>query len=713
MTAKQPAVFDNARLIAAFFIIVIHTSPLLSFSPTADFALTRVAARFAVPLFFMLSGYFLNPAKPQRLLKKTTVLYTASICLYLPLNVYSGYFQENTAWEIGKDLLWNGTFYHLWYLPAVISGAALTAFLIQKLGLHAMGWIAAGLYAIGLFGDSYYGLAVQTSAGTALYGFLFQIFDYTRNGLFFAPLFLFLGMTVRQSRHPFNPKIYVMLFASLLLLFAEGLTLHHFQLQRHDSMYLFLVPFMYSLFLVLSHFNQGNIPVMRSLSMLIYILHPWCIVFVRGFAKLTGLQAWLLDNSLLYFLAVSAGSLCASGLLLVLWSRLKTQKPAPDSRAWIEIDPQAICQNVQALEKCLPSQCRLMAVVKANAYGHDVRQIIPALKKAGIQAYAVATLQEGIQLRKLRVRGEVLILGYTAPQDARLLQRYRLTQAIFSPAYAAELAQQRARIRGHIKIDTGMHRLGIPYTDQSAVRSLFQYKNLHITGMFSHFCAADSTDRQNIEYTEKQAERFFRLAADLKSQGLDPGILHIQSTYGILNYPGLPCGYARAGIGLYGVLSQAGSVRQAPSLAPVLSLRARVASVQSVAAGEQVGYGRAFQAPTDLTAAVISIGYADGIPRQWKNGAVLIAGQLAPVIGQICMDQLIVDASQIPGVYPGQIATLIGRDQGAEIRCETFAFQCGTITNEILSRLGPRLPRIRKREPDTNPADTHPGSGRV
>ena len=695
---KQYAILDTARVVAALLVVAIHTSPLLSWSQEADFILTRIMARFAVPFFLMLSGYFLQLDKPGKFLKKTALLYGASILLYLPLNLYTGYFAKSSIGDIGKDILFNGTFYHLWYLPAVILGTGIAIFLIRRLGLRGALFAACLLYIPGLLGDSYYGFAVRIPGAEAAYSIMFQLFDYTRNGIFFAPLFLVLGAYAARRPAMPSPRIYCGFTVCCLLLLSEGLLLHRFGVQRHDSMYLFLVPAVYLLFVLLAHFNQNGCKTKRSLSMLVYILHPWCIVLVRGLAKATGFQGFLLDNSIVYFLAVSASSVCAALVCIAAKSWEKKSPPLDDSRAWIEVHTDALCQNVVQLQKCLPDMCRLMAVVKADAYGHGIRSVIPALKKAGVQAFAVATLNEGIALRQQNVSGDILILGYTAPEAAAYIHKHRLTQTVLNADYAKALDRQSIQIKVHLKIDTGMHRLGIPYHTEKEILPLFQYKNLLVTGMYSHLCVSDSLEAADTAFTKQQIERFLQLIRKIKEKGLDPGMVHIQSTYGILNYSGLPCSYARAGIGLYGVLSQPGNTRQKVDLTPVLSLKARVAGIQNIPAGETVGYGRTYQAQHNITAAVVSIGYADGIPRNWRNGHVLIRGQAAPVIGRICMDQFMADISEIQTVQPGDPVTIIGRDGSREIRCEEFAAQCGTISNDILSRLGPRLPRINAKK---------------
>ena len=359
-------------------------------------------------------------------------------------------------------------------------------------------------------------------------------------------------------------------------------------------------------------------------------------------------------------------------------------------RAWIELDMDALAHNLRLLRRRLPDACELMAVVKANAYGHGDLAVARALNGMGVSRFAVATLEEALRLQRGGVRGEMLILGYTDPSDAPLLARHRLTQTVVDARHAAALDAAGERVQVQIALDTGMHRLGIDSEHISEIERVFACDRLMVTGVFSHLCASDSADPADVAFTLLQLRRFERAVNRLRDDGYDPGRCHVQASGGILNYSGQRWDCARAGIALYGV----GGTPDVP-LRPVLSLRARVTCVRTIEAGETAGYGRAFRAGRTTRLAAVSIGYADGAPRQlFGRGVVLIRGRRAPVAGRVCMDQMLVDVTDVPGVAPGDVVTLIGCDGEAMIRCEEVAEWCGTIPNEILSRLGPRLERI-------------------
>ena len=222
---------------------------------------------------------------------------------------------------------------------------------------------------------------------------------------------------------------------------------------------------------------------------------------------------------------------------------------------------------------------------------------------------------------------------------------------------------------------------------------LYRLKNLRIDGVFSHLCVSDSLKKEDMDATLEQLTLFYDTLDWMRTQNLSPGRVHIQASYGVLNLPPQPCTWARAGIALYGVYSSLSPVQRRLDLKPVLSLRARVASVRTLRPGERAGYGLAFQARQETRLAVVTIGYADGLPRQLpqQGGRVLIRGAFCPMAGRMCMDQLLVDVTALPGVQAGDVVTLIGRDGARELRAEELAARCGTITNELLSRLGRRL----------------------
>lgn len=701
--AKRYATLDIFRLIAAFLIIAIHTSPFLSINETADFIIVHIIARVAVPFFFIVTGYFLylsmekgNKLSVRRTLNKLIGIYLFGIILYLPLNLYGNYFnQTNLPFQVIKDLIFDGTFYHLWYLPATIIGILLVQFLMRRFPMPHVFIITLLLYIIGLGGDSYYGIVTQISAVQKIYDFLFKIMDYTRSGLFFAPIYIFLGAWIAYSKHKIKTQIAAIgLIISNVLLITEGLLLRSFNVQRHDSMYIMLLPCMYFLSLILLQYNGNNIKELRTLSMMIYIIHPWMIVIVRLFAKILHLQNLLIYNNLLHFLSVSILSLLAGLIVIYFWTKLKPKNPNSNSRAWVEVDLNALVHNAFALKECLPKKCELMVVVKANAYGHGDVETARALNKAGFHAFAVATLTEGICLRRNGIKGEILVLGYTNPSDVNYLTKYQLTQTILNYDYGRALNESSSKqVKVHIKIDTGMHRLGEDYNEYDNLEHIYKLKNLKIEGVFTHLCTSDSLKDVDITFSRLQIERFYETIRYLQTKGYDTGKLHIQSSYGILNYPELECDYARVGIALYGVLSDRNNTRLSVDLKPVLSLKARVSIIKNIEATESVSYGRLFTAKHNMKLATVTIGYADGVPRNLfeADTYVLLHSQKAPIIGRICMDQLVVDVTGINDVKPNDIVTIIGKDGKEQIYCEDFAVQCGTISNEILCRLGSRL----------------------
>lgn len=691
MTGRRFPALDGARLAAAVLVVAIHTSPLASYSAGLDFWLTRVFARMAVPFFLMVTGYFL--AKKQwrgtpPLIRRALLLYAAAILLYLPMNLYAGSFSP-AGWL--RALLWEGTLYHLWYFPALIWGLLLTRLLLRLGNCTALA--ATGiLYLIGLGGDSYYGLASRLPVLRQMYDLIFSVTEYTRNGIFFVPLFLLLGARGIALQPGCSAAGLCLV---LPLMSAEAFALRGLGVQRHDSMYLLLPLCMIFLFSLLLNCNSGRIHAARDLSLLLYLLHPACIVAVRALARLTGTWELLVENSLMHFAAVLVSAFFAALLLC----RLRPLPSSSTCRAWREIDPEALAHNAQVLARSSGSGCNLMAVVKADAYGHGAVPAARVLQRSGIHAFAVACLQEGIALRRAGIRGCILILGWTAPEQAPLLARWHLTQAVADASHGRALSDAGYGIHVHLAIDTGMHRLGIFADDLDSVAEMYRLPGIRVDGIFSHLCVSDSLLASDVDYTDSQEQRFRQLLQELVRRGIRPGKTHLLASYGILNREAEGCDYVRAGIALYGVTSDDSPVCKSLDLRPVLALYARVATVRALAPGESAGYGRAFTAQHPARIAVVTIGYADGLPRclPQRGGKVLIHGMACSLVGRLCMDQALVDVTEVEEVHPGDLVTLIGRDGRGEIRAETVAMQCGTITNELLSRLGHRLPVVVRR----------------
>ena len=701
---------DYFRFIAALLIVAIHTSPLSSFSETGNFIFTRIVSRVAVPFFFMTSGFFLisrytcSAEKLGAFIKKTTLIYGVAILLYIPINVYNGYFKmDNLLPNIIKDIVFDGTLYHLWYLPASIIGAAIAWYLVKKLNYPKALMVASVLYLIGLFGDSYYGITEKISCLNSLYTYIFQVTDYTRNGIFFAPIFFILGGFIADNRPQITfGKSFLGFAISLALMLGEAMILHHFDLQRHDSMYVFLLPCMYFLFIVILHFKGKRLVSLRTASLIIYIIHPMMIVVIRLFSKLLHIQKLFVENSIVHYFAVCLTSVVFSVVLTAMWNKYKPKKAkhtADTDRAYLEIDLNNLEHNVKVLKRAMPQKCELMAVVKAEAYGHGLYEIATHLNKIGVKAFAVATIDEGIKLRQYGVLGEILILGYTAPARAKELRKYDLTQTLIDYKYALLLDKQGYDVMTHIKVDTGMHRLGFDAKDIEKISAVFSMKHIKVSGIYTHLCAADSVDEKDIFFTNVQIESFYNLLNQLKEKGITIPKIHIQSSYGLLNYPELKCDYVRVGVSLYGVLSSPNDrTKLHLDLRPVLSLKSRVILLREIKKGESVGYSRSFVANRDSLIALLPVGYADGYPRNLSCGKsyVLINGHQAPVVGKICMDQLAVDVTDIPNVKTGSIATLIGKDGKEEITAPMVAESAESITNELLSRMGHRLNIIRR-----------------
>ena len=689
-TARKLVGIEYFRVAAAFLVVAIHCSPLLTYSETADFIFTRVLARAAVPFFFMVTGYFVigKAEKTRKFLKKTGVIYLASILLYLPLNLYAGNFNGLTPGAALTQLLFEGTFYHLWYLPAALLGVLAASLLARsRAGLG----IAGALYLLGLLGDSYWGLVSGVPVVSDVYNVIFSVAGYTRNGLFFAPLFLLLGAAMRGDRLPGRGVSAAGLAAAFALMLAEAFLLRRLGWQRHDSMYVFLPAVMYFLFALLLIPRGRGAGWLAPFSLLVYILHPWVIVLVRGAARVAGLWGPLVENSVGHYLAVCLGTAAAAAVILLVWRRIRPVRPDDQGRAWVEVDSGALRQNAESLHSILPGGCELMAVLKCEAYGHGAVKAARLLNGCGVRAFAVACAAEGVQLRRAGVRGVILVLGWTAPESFECLARYRLTQTVTEPDYARALSAFGRNIDVHIKIDTGMHRLGTDPGNIAGIEEIFSLPHLRVTGMYTHLCVSDSLSAESRSFTEGQVGRFFALADALRRDGYDPGKLHTQSSYGLLNYPDARCAYARVGIALYGVKSSAGNdVGVWPGLVPALSLKARVEQVRSLPAGAGLGYGLAYTTARASRIAVLPIGYGDGFPRGCEGAEVLVNGRRAPVIGRVCMDQLFVDVTDCGEVRPGDTVVLIGPG----LPCEELAGHCGTISNEILSRLGKRLPRV-------------------
>ncbi|MCA0756327.1 acyltransferase [Paenibacillus sp. N4] len=313
---------DWIKFGAAFMVVANHTGPLLSCSAAADFFVSNLFTCIAVPVFFMTAGFLFfrkltgDPLTDRNALRgyllKTLKLYAAAILLYVPLNMYTGYFSDSfTAYSLIKDIVFDGTFYHLWYLPALMLGLVITFVMYRKMSMKAMLASAGLLYIAGLLGDSYYG-TIQNGVGIVnVYEGLFHVFDYTRNGLFYAPIYLAIGAWAAKRRpSERTPSVNAALFAvSLGMMFVEGSLLHSYGIPRHDSMYIFALPATYFLLCWSLQWKVRSSKSFREWRVWVYILHPLAIVLVRGAAEATKLERLFIANSLLHFAAVCLASI--------------------------------------------------------------------------------------------------------------------------------------------------------------------------------------------------------------------------------------------------------------------------------------------------------------------------------------------------------------------------------------------------------------------
>lgn len=365
-------------------------------------------------------------------------------------------------------------------------------------------------------------------------------------------------------------------------------------------------------------------------------------------------------------------------------------------RAWIELNIDNLAHNISQFRSILSPKCAIMPAIKANAYGHGAVIIAEALQDLGIKDFCVATVNEAIELREAGISGQLLILGYTSQEQFSDLVRYNLTQTVIDYLYAKLLNDYGQAVSVHIGIDTGMHRLGERSENIEDIYKIWGFDNLKITGVYSHLCVSDGGSDAERKLTLKQVAEFNSVIDSLHRKGIYHFKTHIQGSYGVLNYPFLKFDYARLGIALYGVLSSPNDrIISDIKLKPVLSLKARIACVKQLHKGEAIGYGFTYKARKEMRIATVTIGYADGIPRELSNkGFVLINGTRAAIVGRICMDQLMVDVTGIQGVSYGDEVIFIGKSGDSEIFAADLANSIDTISNELLSQLGNRLGRI-------------------
>lgn len=306
---KQYLNIDILRFIASFFIVAIHVSPFEKINPEFDFFLTRIFSRMAVPLFLMITGYYILDKSQNNInilknyTKKILKIYFFCIIIYIPVNIYMGDFTNINLIKIIKDIFINGTLYHLWYFPALIIGIWIVYFLIKKLNHGQALIIIVILYLIGILGDSYYGITIINLILKNIYNFILNIFDYTRNGVFYVPIFLYMGYFTKINKINIkNSSVYCLIL--FICMSLEGFILHHFYLQRHDSMYVFLIPLMFFLFSYLINITKSSNKKIRDIATGIYIFHPMFILLIRFISGIIGMEEIFVQNNLIFYLLV-------------------------------------------------------------------------------------------------------------------------------------------------------------------------------------------------------------------------------------------------------------------------------------------------------------------------------------------------------------------------------------------------------------------------
>jgi alanine racemase len=383
--------------------------------------------------------------------------------------------------------------------------------------------------------------------------------------------------------------------------------------------------------------------------------------------------------------------------------------PTPLIRA--EIDLGAVAHNVRELRRITNTSAQLMIAVKANGYGHGAVQIARTAIQNGADSLAVARVEEGLELRKAGIGAPILIFGYTAARWAETLVDEQLVPTICTLQNARDLSaaavSKKARIPIHIKIDTGMGRLGIP-CDQSrvgshgdAIREILEIERLpgvSVKGLYTHFATADHGDKT---YANQQFDRFLELTAALESNGMSLPLLHTANSGAIIDMPQTHLDLVRAGISVYGLYPSQEVARDRVALRPALELKSTIIHLKHVPAGTKISYGCTYETSAPTTIATIPAGYGDGYNRRLSNRAqVLVHGQRAPLVGRVCMDLSMVDVGHVEDVAVGDEAVLIGRQGDAFIAADEVADLLGTINYEVVTALTQRVSRVYITSPD-------------
>ena len=366
-------------------------------------------------------------------------------------------------------------------------------------------------------------------------------------------------------------------------------------------------------------------------------------------------------------------------------------------RVYAEINLDAIVKNVDNLMALTKENTGALAVVKADGYGHGDVAVAKAVAQK-VTGYAVATLDEAVNLRENGVKKPILVLGYVDPYEFDILVSYEITATVFDVETAQLLADaarvQKKQAHCHIKVDTGMRRIGLEPNENgiAIVKQITALKELSADGIFTHFAASDETDKTSAEH---QFKLFTDFTGRLEKEGIHFTYRHCANSAAVIDMPQVDLDMVRLGIAMYGMYPSDEVKKEKVELFPALDLKSHVTMVKEIPAGEKVSYGGTFTTTRTTKLATVSVGYGDGYPRALSSkGYVLVRGQKAPIVGRVCMDQMMVDVTDIENVTRADIVTLIGKDGDAEITVEEIAALAGTFNYEFVCGIGKRVPRV-------------------
>lgn len=368
-------------------------------------------------------------------------------------------------------------------------------------------------------------------------------------------------------------------------------------------------------------------------------------------------------------------------------------------RVYAKIDLDAIEHNMEAMRQIIKPETKILAVVKADGYGHGAIDIAHTIESLDyLFGFAVATAEEAFVLRRNGIKKPILILGYVFPEYYGKLVEWDIRPAVFTLEMAKQLQEEAAKqerdISVHIKIDTGMNRIGMGVSEESAkiIAQIASMEHIVVEGIFTHFATADETDKT---LTEEQLEKFQQMIRMVEKEGVTIPFHHCSNSAAIIDLPQANMDMVRAGISLYGLWPSGEVHKERLDLHPALELKSHIAYIKRLEAGERISYGGTYTAPEQEMIATIPIGYGDGYPRSLSNqGYVLIHGKKAPIRGRICMDQFMVDVTDIPEAKVRDVVTLIGTDGGEHIWLEELAELSGRFHYEFACCLGKRIPRV-------------------